>query len=160
MSEINPWAEWEDRLDDTSLPPQAALWFAANGSEYERRVLAGNPVLPADSAEQLARDEDQLVLDSLASNHAVPTDVLVALAERGRVADEWIAYNFNAPMYLKRKLELRRMPARSLTLFLEQVRADDAEQSKVWGAVNSPTRSKLTLGAVWDAVRPVPRGDE
>lgn len=160
MSAVSPWAEWEGRLDDTSLPPQAALWFAANGAEHQRRELANNPVLPADSAEQLSQDEDQDVLDFLATNYSVPTDVLVALAERGRVDEKLLARNFNAPTHLKRKLELRHIPARSLTLFLEQMRADDAEQAKVWGAVNSPTRSKRTLGAVWDAVRPVPRGDE
>ena len=111
--------------------------------------------LPIDAILVLAEDEDQTVIDFLAGNYAVPSDVLAKLVSSGRVSARDVQHNLNAPIEQKLDAPLESLAAYAITMFLDAVLADDHERAQLWKAQDSPTKRKRTLGELWSTIRSV-----
>lgn len=150
------WDDWEGRLHHPDLPLPAIIWFARHGFPFEREDVASNRGIPADIALELSEDEDQDVLESLARNSSVPTEILELLVSSGRVDASVVAENINAAIYRKLDTTLELHGPSSLSLFLDSVRASEEERLGVWAAAESKKRRQLTLREVWKQVRTGP----
>lgn len=149
------WLEWQGRLDSPAIPPRVAVWVARNGTVNDRQLLASDHRLPIDAVLVLAEDDDPSVIEFLTTNISVPSDVLMTLVTSGRTTIEAVRAHWNAPVEYMLTAPVNSLAARTFQLFLESVQADDNEFAQMWKAKDSPTRSKRTLGELWTSVRAV-----
>jgi len=145
------WDDWRDRLDDTSLPPAAALWVAQNGTYEERWELAQRHGLDGGTFGALLEVDDYRIHDILALNSDLPRVFLDRLAIAGLANEEYISGHRNAPIERKRALPFKYVTGRSLELFLDEVQATASERTAVWRT--SAAKASRSLGEVWDAIR-------
>jgi hypothetical protein len=145
------WDDWRDRLDDTSLPPAAALWIAQNGTYEERWELASRQGLDEGTFGALLEVEDYRIHDILAVNRDLPRAFLDQLAVAGLANEEYISGHQNAPIERKRAVPFKYVTGRSLELFLDEVQATESERNAVWRT--SAAKASRSLGEVWDAIR-------
>lgn len=149
------WLEWQGSLDDSEVPPRTAVWVARHGNVNDRHILAADDRLPADAVLILAEDADPMVIEFLATNTSVSADILAKLVTTGKASAELVQHNLNAPLEYKLAAPFEALGPSSISMFLDAVRADDAERAQLWMALDSPTNRKRTLGDLWSVIRPM-----